>query len=493
MNETQSFRWSQVEPICVLRRLLRQIPILLAGGAIGVMCAWIALTSLYHPVYTAQTTLAVNIQSSSYSTILSNLSRSSEIAETFTQLFESNVFGTLAAEQLGVSKLPGSLTASVVPETNLVVLQVTADSPEDAFRTLRLVLDNYDQVSTQVFQNVILRQLDRPEMPVAPSNPLNTGRTLKLAGAAGVAVVAALVLLLTLWSDTVQTAEGLRRKLDLKLFGVLDHEAKNKTLRTRLRRANKGLLVTMPVASFRFTESVDKLSIKLLYAMRHNHCKVFLITSVAENEGKSTVAANLALALAQRGRKVLLIDADLHKAAQYKLLQHEPRQELSSVLEGKEAWLPEYLEREQLYVTLSRQSSREAAELIASPAMAQLLQQARAEMDVILLDTPPIALFSDVEVLADQADASLLVVRQDRVSARRINDAADTLRECRAQLLGCIFNDVRSTPFLGGERRHLNYGYGYEYGYDTNPEPVRHSPAAGRDGSQDTENRHGRT
>ena len=83
-------------------------------------------------------------------------------------------------------------------------------------------------------------------------------------------------------------------------------------------------------------------------------------------------------------------------------------------------------------------------------------------MDYIIIDSPPIALFSDVEALADQADASLLVVRQDGVPAGRINDAADMLRQSRARLLGCVFNDVRSMPF---STDHRGYGYGYVYGY----------------------------
>lgn len=86
----------------------------------------------------------------------------------------------------------------------------------------------------------------------------------------------------------MQTTAALRRKLDVKLFSTLHHEVKNKTLRAKLRRANKGLLITMPVASFHFTESVYKLGVKLTYALQKESAQVLLVTSVAENEGKST-------------------------------------------------------------------------------------------------------------------------------------------------------------------------------------------------------------
>ena len=82
----------------------------------------------------------------------------------------------------------------------------------------------------------------------------------------------------------MQTSQALRRKLDVKLFATIHHEVKNKTLRTKLKKANKGLLITMPVASFCFTEEVYKLASKVDFAARHGERKVILVTSVAEKD-----------------------------------------------------------------------------------------------------------------------------------------------------------------------------------------------------------------
>lgn len=464
MEEQQMFRWTELNPVCLLRRLARELPLILAAGLTAVLLCLAAIQMFWKPSYTASATLAVNVKSSSYTSVLSNLSTSSEIADTFTQLFSSNMFSAVAKSQLGTDSLPGTLTASVIPETNLLTLRVTADSPEDAFRTLRLMLENYDTVSEHVFQNVVLKELDSPKMPAAPSNPVNRGGLMKRAFVLGAAAMAVLVLGLSVMADTVQTSAAVQRKLDLKLFGTVHHEEKNKTLRSRMKQVNKGLLITMPVASFHFTEEVYKLATKLSYALRGGERKVVLVTSVLENEGKSTVAANLALALAGEGKKVLLIDADLHKAAQYKLLHHRPRRELADVIQGQADYEPEYLERERLYTLLSMKSSSGAAELIASDGMAELLRRARKEMDCVIVDSPPVALFSDVEALADLADLSLLVVRQDCASARQINDTVDMLDKCGARLLGCVFNDVRSMPF-SNDHHGYGYGYGRKYGY----------------------------
>ncbi|MCQ2420290.1 MAG: polysaccharide biosynthesis tyrosine autokinase [Clostridia bacterium] len=461
MKDQESFAFRELNPICFLRRILRELPTILAAGLAAAMLMGAALQLFYKPEYTSTATVAVRAKSSSSSSVLSDLSLSSEIADTFTQLFESNMFGGVAMSQLGVSSLPGRLSASVIPETNLLILRVTADAPDDAFRTLNLLLQNYNTVSEYVFQNVLLKELSSPTVPFAPSNPLAVRQLIKRAFLAGCAVLVLIILAAIILSDTVQTGHALRRKLDTKLLLTIHHEEKNKTLRSRAKKVNKGLLITMPVASFRFTEEIHRLATITEAAVRNGDRKIILVTSTEENEGKSTVAANLALALAQEDRSVLLIDADMHKASQFKLLEAVPKHDLSEIIRGSQPYEPQFIKKLGIHVLFSKKTSSRAAELLASNGMKDILEKARTQMDYIVIDSPPMALFSDVQILADLADLSVLVVRQDAVAAGRINDAVDTLRQCRAELLGCIFNDVRTSSLSSD---HYGYGYGYGYG-----------------------------
>ena len=172
MEEQRELRWTELNPACLLRRVLRELPVILAAGLTALLLTVTVLQATYHPTYTASATVAVNLKNASYATIYSNLSTTSEIAQTFTELFESKTFGELARSRFG-AELPGTLAASVIPETNLLKLSVTADNPADAFRTLRFLMENYNVLSDHVFQNVILRELDSPMVPTAPSNPLS--------------------------------------------------------------------------------------------------------------------------------------------------------------------------------------------------------------------------------------------------------------------------------------------------------------------------------
>jgi len=178
----------------ILRRIVREIPVILAMGLIAAMLTLTAAQCLYQPEYTASATVAVNAKNASYASVFSNLTTTSEIANTFTTLFGSDVFKTLSADEQSEQQMSGRLTASVVPETNLLQLKVTASEPVAAFRTLRFVLDHYDVISQHIFQNIVLRELDPPVVPAEPSNPLQLRSLAKRAFLLGMLGMVALLL-----------------------------------------------------------------------------------------------------------------------------------------------------------------------------------------------------------------------------------------------------------------------------------------------------------
>ncbi|MCD8022700.1 MAG: CpsD/CapB family tyrosine-protein kinase [Lachnospiraceae bacterium] len=258
--------------------------------------------------------------------------------------------------------------------------------------------------------------------------------------------------------------------MDAKLLGSLQHERKYKTVLSLIKREHYSLFIDSPALSFGFAEACRLMGTRVRREMDRKKAHVLLVTSVTENEGKSTVASNLAMALAQEGRNVLLVDCDFRKPAQYKILNlsQEIQEDhdlgialqkglpIQPVLVGVEKNLP---------VLISVAPHRSLLRQKGTNSLGYLLYQLRKDADYIILDTPPLGLVAEGERIVAFADASLLVVRQDAVEARFINDAIDRLNETNAKVIGCIFNNVHTGFFsrVGSYGSYYGYG-GYHYG-----------------------------
>ena len=262
----------------------------------------------------------------------------------------------------------------------------------------------------------------------------------------------------------MRSSREAKSKLDCSCLGEVPHERKYRNVSAFLHKKQLDILVTNPLTSFRFVETFRKLASRVEYHMHGK--KVVMVTSLLEDEGKSTVAVNLAMAMALKHEKVLLIDCDLRKPACSTLVDKTVEHGLCQVLEGKVPLDMALLQdrKSGLYMLLEAKGTKESDEYVSSRNMQQLLEWARAHFDFVVLDLPPMGPVSDAEIMMDQADGSVLVVRQNMASAPALNKAVAGLEGKRAKLLGCVLNSVVSSGLVSGD----GYGYGYGYGYGKN-------------------------
>lgn len=470
-------QWSHIEPLCVLRTLVRQLWMLLMAALTCAMAAWIVLTCFVAQRYTSSTTFAVTARTSNL--YYTSVTAAADMAASYSQLLQSRVLRQTMEQKLGMP-LDGAVSAQQLGDTNLIRVTVTADSPRQALILLQAVSDNYDSLSAHVSSSAVLTQLNAPSLSVSAVRSYNVPRTC-LTAAAGAVLAAAAVVWASIASGTVQTQEGARSDLDAKIISTVPHEGRRtrKLLgwiddRRRERRARRGgkrlrrnLNISSPAISFAFTESIHRIAEKF----QHEHAKgrrVFLFSSVSAAEGKSTLAANTAISLASRGVNVLFIDLDLRRPVQSEMLGLSVKQknELGTLL--TESAAPEKIlaaavtdPATGLHSLLSTKSYTDVIELLASDQLAKVVALARERYDYVIIDSPPLGFFSDSELLSDLSDASVLVVRQDTVPAPEINDAIDALRAGKAEFLGCILNDMAHLAAWSS-----GYGYGYGKKYD---------------------------
>jgi capsular exopolysaccharide synthesis family protein len=230
--------------------------------------------------------------------------------------------------------------------------------------------------------------------------------------------------------------------------------------------AQIGRLVALSPRSIA-AESVRTLRTALHFGLAGHDAKAIVVTSPSPGDGKSTVASNLAIALAQADQRVLLVDADLRKPTQHLIFETSAARGLGSVLTDRrpveEAIIPNVLESLDLLPCGPLPSN--PVELLNNGFFADLLDKLRERYDRIIIDSPPVMPVADARVNAALGDATILVLRAER-STRRVSLAArNELWRVRATRIGVVVNGV---PVRKQGHYGSGYGYGYgEYGYMT--------------------------
>lgn len=453
----------QIDLISMLKDIGREwITILLLSIAAALFAdIWVCAT--YQPEYKTSTTFVVTAKGMN-SNIYQNLTSTKDLAQQFTEILGSNVLKKKVAQDIGVNSLDVETSVDLVPETNLITLSVKAKTAAESYRVLRSVMENYNTVSDYAIKNVIIETIQQPSVAMSPSNPLNEKRMVLRVFLIAAGCLIVLVAGISYIRDTIKNPGEVSSKLDTRLLGTIAYEKKSKSLSMNRKKGYLSMLISNPLRSFAYVESSKMAASRVRSYMDKEQAKVLLVTSVMENEGKSTVAANLALSLAQEGNRVMLMDCDFRKPAQFKIFDVRDNEEtdLGDVLINHKSAdrIIRNWNDSNLYMILNKTSSNSIETLLKSTTLKQIIAFCRERMDYVVVDTSPLALVADTEELAQMTDASVLVVRQDTVLAKDINDAIDILNNTRGKVIGCILNGTASQSTGGNS----HYRYGGHYG-----------------------------
>ena len=446
--EDKSIHFDEINLHGLLFLLLKNLWIIAALCISAVLCYTSVCKLTYTPSYTSTATFMVSAKDAT--SAYNSLTTTQSMASVFVEVFQSNVLREKIQEQMPDQHFNGTINTVTIPETNLLIVTVTSEAPDVSFRALNLLVDHYSAISDYVFANAQLEVIKDPVIPVFPSNPLNVKSqyplVLFISGFLAVGGIVALYLL----KDTVKTPKAARRKIDARLLRTISHEKKNKTFRAKLRQKNTAPLITNSLIKKDFIEDNLSLCSVLEYHMRKRGQQVILLTSVGENEGKSTVAANLALALAEKGRKVALLDCDFRKPALHKIFDKtvEKEKTLTAYLMQEETDPAPYLiesKKHGIMLGFSENCVRSVTKLLNNGKLPILLQQLRTQVDYVILDTPPMLAAADAEALAAMVDTALLVVRADYMPTDSVNKGLDRLRKSAPEVCGFVLNNYHTT------------------------------------------------
>ncbi len=477
MNEhKQNFEFStlleRLDLFSMIRDVLRNLWAILLGAIAVAMIVNMMIRAEFRNTYSTTSTFVVTSKTSS-NYAYSNLNAASTMASSFSNILNSNLLKKKVCQDLGTDSFRATASARVIKGTNLMTLRVTSDTPESTYRTIRSIMDNMNTLTQYVSADMVMEILQDPTVPTRADTSFSAAPQTKGAFLRSAAILILVFMYLSYRKETVKSEKDLENQLDGKSLGMIHQENQYRTIGDLFRRKKKKFLVTDLSAKFEFVERYKKIAAHVSAQAHKLNAKVILVTSVQEHEGKSTTCSNLALTLYQQGYKVLLIDGDMRRPTLNSIfLKTDDRLKasLGSVLMGQSNLSDAMFHDEErgIDLLLNKRNYTNSTDIVSSEYMSRLISLVRDHYDFVIIDSPPMSLMADAEVLADLSDMSILVVKYDTVLAQDLNDAIDSLRDCRAHFAGCVLNQVQTMPgarrTIGGYGGYGRYGHYGRYG-----------------------------
>ncbi len=396
-----------------------------------------------------------------------------QLNTTFPYILTSGILSSIVAEDMGMPYVPGTISASVLQETNLFQIKVVALEPQLAYDILQSVIKNYPTVAKYVIGDTVLTLIDETGVPKAPMHePAYKSAAVK-GMLLGIVLCAVIIFLQIITSSTVKSQDDLKKFVNVKyLAGIPKERVKKRS------RGNKAsVILDHQSISPTFREAVHTLQIRISRMLEEKELKTLVVTSTLAEEGKTTVSCNLAYAMAEKGYKVLLVDGDFRNPSVSSVLNlPEMEYGIADILKGNidESQVIQQYQKSSLWVLSGKDSQEKVTKLYRNGRLNRLVQKYSKEMDMIIIDTPPCGITSDAAMAADCADGILLVVRQDFARRDKILDGVEMLSSSAAPLVGYIINGEEVGSGSYGKYGYGKYGYGRyghgrygKYGYGT--------------------------
>lgn len=413
----------------------------------------------YTPLYEATATFAVHTENTKNGnngeyTFNFKASTAGNLEKVFPELIKSKLLRKRVCADLGVAKMPATIQAECLPDTNMITLTSRGKDPQLTYDVLLSVVDNYSSVADYVIGRTQLMMITQPQVPVVPVNFNSWQRSVLKGVAAGLVLGFTWILLYALLRRTVRTKEDIRGALDQRCLGVIPQVVFKKYRK----KINQDVFITNSFTGNAFLESVRLLRSSVNNNL-HRGEKVILVTSTAPGEGKTNTAVNLAAMYSRNRQSALVMDCDLRNSGLTELFR-ERKKTLVGQVEGQySVWHIEELNIDILRFDTRKNNSRR---ILHSSYLSAVLEQVRGRYDIVFMDTPACGLIADASVAAGVADGILYVIRQDEVLRSRICAGISSVTASGTRLVGCVLTGAYGG--LGGYGSNYGYGYGYGYG-----------------------------
>lgn len=439
--------------------VLKNIVIILLSSAAMTLGVHIVIQSVHEPVYTSSFSYVVI---SNEASVISNKANQNELVKVFQEVLQSNILKNKVEASLGYkdgehmtsvisTEIAKTVNIDNVEEnSNIITVIVTDSTPIKTYQTAKAIMENCGSVSEYINKNATLTLLEKPGVPTEDSKAVNYVKVDLLLFVLFVMLLCFAVAFMSVKRDTIKTSEDVMTKLKARLLSsVPDITFKDKKHKKKARN----LLVTDKHTGFYYIENIKKIRSKIELEKNEGGMCI-AVSSILPQEGRTTIAANLALSLAMHRNNVLLVDMDFKTHALQKMLNYsEPIVNFTDFLDGDCSLTQAMATVQGMKVLFQEKAVSNSSELINSHNMRVFLEYVQKQFDYVIIDTSPISMSADMEVLSGIIDYSIMVIKQDSAAASAITEAIDMMDRNKCSLIGCVFN--RDSKITG------NSGYGY--------------------------------
>lgn len=437
-------------------------------------------------VYEARATLLVKQGAGSFDLTGTNFAISNRLASTYQRIVVTTPFLEQVVKKsdtpYSVGKLKSMISASRSNEPPILEIRARNNDPRVAAQVAELVAVNFidyvieqrlaeiarlqsaaaaqgivnvqELVSAQltaVDSLTLLEPVSPPDRPVLP----RTRQNVMLGVIIGIILAAGLALLLESLGDTVRNPEEITRRMGVSTLGSV--------FRWTTQDADERELVLWKNPTSNYAESFRQIRANLQFATSNRPGNLYLFCSPGPGEGKSTIICNMAIALANAGKSVIVIDGDLRRATVHKRFDNTNKEPgLSNYLADFTSDLGSIIQTSEVKgvsLIASGPTPPNPAELLGLPKMASMMTHLRGQYDYVLIDSAPVLLVADGSIIAAQADGAVIIVDGPHTRMSSLQATLNTLKNTHVEILGVVINKIKRSRF------GLGYGYGYSHYY----------------------------
>ncbi|MDR1734165.1 MAG: polysaccharide biosynthesis tyrosine autokinase [Oscillospiraceae bacterium] len=381
---------------------------------------------------------------------------------------------TYLGNKYGPDRIRNSVRIAGTGVAAIFQVSVYDSDPTLCNEVLDAVIRIYPEYLTRFESTIGIEMIRRPNPAAGVGYGPNVKKMTLFGAVVGGGMIVALLVLLDLTKNTLRSATEVRKRTAERLLGMIPWQ----NTRRGSKKDDSGrvqCILDKRNVSFDFIENIKAIRTKIENTAADWEGKVFAFTSTFEAEGKTTLAINIACALAQKGNNVLLIDCDLRKSAVMAGMGLEAPEGIGliPILKGAAEYESgvKYVKQMRFFVMPSGGATDNATELLGSAAMRRVIERARESFDYVLLDTPPARVVADCLAVTPFTDGIIYAIRYDYARIAQVTDTMDELSRVGAKFVGSVLTmaaadgKVLGRSYYGQGRRVRKYNGGFSYGY----------------------------